>query len=71
MADSTGSKRGGPRPGAGRHPVGDSARSVRVPVFLTPDEVVALDGARGARTRSEWLMAVSGLRGCAGPVAAP
>ena len=63
--------KGGSRPGAGRHPVGDSARSIRVPVFLTPDEVVALDGVRGARTRSEWLMASSGLRAPPDPARSP
>jgi hypothetical protein len=54
--------RGGPRPGAGRPPVGDAPRSVRVSVFLTPDELAGIDFLRGDCTRSEWLASAAGIR---------
>lgn len=43
-----------PRP-PGRPPKGADARSVKVPVFLTPAEAATVDELRGPLTRSEWL----------------
>ena len=47
--------RGGPRDGAGRPSKGANARSIKVPVFLTPAEAARVDEQRGDLTRSEWL----------------
>lgn len=46
--------KGGHRPGAGRPPAANP-RCVAVMVRLTVAEASALDAARGARSRSEWL----------------
>ena len=55
MSDRT---RGGARPGTGPKPLPPGqARSIRVPVYLTPAEAAALDLARGKATRSAFLAA--------------
>lgn len=54
--------KGGIREGAGRHPIGDAPRSVRVSVFMTVDEVARLDTTRGDVTRSEFLVTQAGIR---------
>jgi len=56
--------KGGPREGAGRHPVGTTARAVVRKVFLTPDEDAQLRELSAAEgiSPSEWLALRSGLR---------
>lgn len=57
--------KGGRREGAGRHPVGDVARSVVRKVFLTVDEAGRLQELSAAEgiSPSEWMAQRSGLRG--------
>ena len=43
------------RPKVGQPAKGEGARSVRVPVYLTPAEAQRLDGLRGKVARSEFL----------------
>jgi hypothetical protein len=45
--------RGGYRPGAGRKPTDGRGRTERIMINLTPVEAQALDGSRGAASRSE------------------
>lgn len=40
------SHHGGRRPGAGRKPMGDAKRAVRIVVAFTPDELAELEDAR-------------------------
>jgi hypothetical protein len=41
----------------GRPPLGDATRSVQIRALLTPAEAEAMDAARGADSRSEWIRA--------------
>ena len=51
-----------PRP-RGRPPRPEgTAASVRLNVYLTPDQVEKLDADRGKVSRSEWLATKAGLR---------
>jgi len=40
----------------GRPPAGPDKRE-RIPVYLSPEEVAAVDESRGGRSRSEWIRA--------------
>lgn len=48
------SKVGGARPGAGRKPAAGVARSVARKVYLTPDEAVRHDAARGEQPYTDF-----------------
>jgi hypothetical protein len=51
------SKRGGRRPGAGRKPSGEPTRIETVTVYLTPDELAAIEAASATagEARGEYL----------------